>query len=129
MRSGSTARRNGEAWVQVPDPDASVEDVLEFAGTYDAYAFFADQPDQLQRLLGGVYDEIARSLVVPEWVRLDDAGPTLCFVGLNPATGDTDGKPRPTLAKVVNWARREGCVAQWSWSICSRIGRRIPVSS
>lgn len=197
MKSGTAEGRSDEAWVQVPGPAASVEDVLEFAGTYDAYAFFADQPDQLQRLVGGVYDEIARSLVVPDWVRLDlaravlfyayrmdyfaggggpyepmaalvncirylsggwvmlrtqplptssgtfsattgsatlgefedtweysddrmyrwwyerrwEAGPTLCFVGLNPATGDTDGKPRPTLAKVVNWAGREGCGA------------------
>lgn len=38
-------------------------------------------------------------------------GPTLCFVGLNPSTGDTDGKPRPTLRKVVGWAKREGCGA------------------
>lgn len=28
-------------------------------------------------------------------------GPTLCFVGLNPATGDTDNKPRPTLKRVA----------------------------
>jgi hypothetical protein len=197
MESGSSVLRVTEAWVEVPDSEASVEVVLEFAGTYDAYTFFADQPDQLQRLLGGLYDEIARSLAVPEWVRLDlaravlfyayrldyfaggggpyepmvtlvnhirdlsggwvmvragpahgslwratdatgsarhgefddswaysddrtyrwwyerrwDTGPSLCFVGLNPATGDTDGKPRPTLAKVVNWAKREGCGA------------------
>jgi hypothetical protein len=31
-------------------------------------------------------------------------GPRLCWVGLNPGTGDTDGKPRPTLRKVVIWA-------------------------
>jgi hypothetical protein len=36
-------------------------------------------------------------------------GPSLCWVGLNPGTGDTDGKPRPTLAKVIGWAQREGC--------------------
>jgi len=39
------------------------------------------------------------------------SGPYLCFVGLNPSTGDTDGKPRPTPRKVVGWARREGCGA------------------
>lgn len=39
------------------------------------------------------------------------SGPALCFVGLNPATGDTDGKPRPTLGRVVGWAKREGCGA------------------
>ncbi len=39
------------------------------------------------------------------------AGPTLCWVGLNPGTGDTDGKARPTLARVVGWAKREGCAA------------------
>ena len=32
-------------------------------------------------------------------------------MGLNPSTGDTDGKQRPTLNKVVGWARREGCGA------------------
>jgi hypothetical protein len=37
--------------------------------------------------------------------------PALCVVGLNPSTGDTDGKARPTLARVVGWARREGCGA------------------
>ena len=45
MGSASSARRDNEAWVQVPDPDASVEDLLEFAGTYDAYAFSADLED------------------------------------------------------------------------------------
>ena len=38
-------------------------------------------------------------------------GSSLCFVGLNPATGDTDGQPRRTLDRVVGWARREGCAA------------------
>jgi hypothetical protein len=35
-------------------------------------------------------------------------GSLLCWVGLNPGTGDTDGRPRPTLRKVVAWARRLG---------------------
>ena len=35
-------------------------------------------------------------------------GPRLCWVGLNPGTGDTDGKPRPTLRKVVTWAKGWG---------------------
>lgn len=38
-------------------------------------------------------------------------GGTLCWVGLNPGTGDRDSGPRPTLRKVVGWARREGCSA------------------
>jgi len=191
-------KRDDETWIRIPQRDAPVEDLLDFAGTYNAYEFFATEPDRLQHLLGDLYEEIARSLVVPEWVRLDlaravlfyayrldyfsggvgpsepmaelvdrirvlsggsvtlrirpapahgavtsgntdtttttggfvdswaysddevyrwwyerrwEAGPSLCFVGLNPATGDTDGKPRPTLAKVVNWAKREGCGA------------------
>jgi hypothetical protein len=29
-------------------------------------------------------------------------------VGLNPATGDSDGKPRPTLRKMVTWSHRWG---------------------
>lgn len=38
-------------------------------------------------------------------------GAALCWVGLNPATGDSDGGPRPTLRKVVAWAKREGCAS------------------
>ena len=38
-------------------------------------------------------------------------GATLCWVGLNPGTGDRDSGPRPTLRKVVAWAKREGCAA------------------
>jgi hypothetical protein len=38
-------------------------------------------------------------------------GGTLCWVGLNPGTGDRDAGPRPTLRKVVGWAKREGCAA------------------
>jgi hypothetical protein len=38
-------------------------------------------------------------------------GALLCWVGLNPGTGDTDGKPRPTLNKVVEWADAAGCGA------------------
>ena len=34
-----------------------------------------------------------------------------CWVGLNPGTGDRDSGPRPTLRKVVAWAKREGCAA------------------
>lgn len=35
-------------------------------------------------------------------------GPALCWVGLNPSTGDTSGRPRPTLRKVVNRAMDAG---------------------
>lgn len=183
--------------VEVPEVGASVEELLEFAATYDGYEYFAADPQHLGRLVGGIYDEIVKSSAVPDWVRVDLAratlfyayradhfgggygpyeptamlvehirrlsggwvtrraqpsnapkadrqrvrasatigefedsweysddqlnrwwyerrwapGPTMCFVGLNPATGDTDGKPRPTLNKVVGWARREGCSA------------------
>jgi hypothetical protein len=38
-------------------------------------------------------------------------GGALCWVGLNPGTGDRDAGPRPTLRRVVGWARREGCAA------------------
>lgn len=38
-------------------------------------------------------------------------GPGLCFVGLNPSTGDTTGRPRPTLRKVVARAKQEGLAA------------------
>lgn len=29
-------------------------------------------------------------------------GPTICWIGLNPGTGDSDGKRRPTLQRMVN---------------------------
>lgn len=35
-------------------------------------------------------------------------GPSLCWVGLNPSTGDTTGRPRPTLHRVVQRARAWG---------------------
>lgn len=38
-------------------------------------------------------------------------GATMCWVGLNPGTGDSDHGPRPTLRRVVSWATREGCGA------------------
>jgi hypothetical protein len=36
-------------------------------------------------------------------------GPTCVWVLLNPATGDTDGKPRPTLARCIQRSRDWGC--------------------
>lgn len=38
-------------------------------------------------------------------------GPSLCWVGLNPSTGDSTGRPRPTLRKVVELARGRGLYA------------------
>lgn len=38
-------------------------------------------------------------------------GPALCWVGLNPSTGDTSGRPRPTLRKVVARATEAGLSA------------------
>lgn len=35
-------------------------------------------------------------------------GGSLCWIGLNPGTGDTNGKKRPTLAKVCRWAASLG---------------------
>lgn len=29
-------------------------------------------------------------------------GPTICWIGLNPGTGDSDSQPRPTLQRMVN---------------------------
>lgn len=181
--------------VRVPGPAAPVDRIVSFAGTYNAYEFFAADSESLERILWPIYDGIERSSEVPGWVQLDLArallfyayrrdhvgsgygpyapmqalvdhiralsggwvhdrsapvptgttsmtsgsatrgefadswessgdglyrwwyerrwapGPTLCFVGLNPTTGDADGKPRPTLGRVVGWARREGCGA------------------
>ena len=33
---------------------------------------------------------------------------TVVWVLLNPGTGDTDGKPRPTLGRCINWSMRWG---------------------
>ncbi len=38
-------------------------------------------------------------------------GPGLCWIGLNPSTGDTTGRPRPTLRKVVTRAKAAGLSA------------------
>lgn len=38
-------------------------------------------------------------------------GGVMCWVGLNPGTGDTDAGPRPTLRRVVSWAKRHKCGA------------------
>jgi len=35
-------------------------------------------------------------------------GGSVCWVGLNPGTGDSDGKRRPTLRKMVAWTERWG---------------------
>jgi hypothetical protein len=35
-------------------------------------------------------------------------GGSVCWVGLNPGTGDSDRKPRPTLRKMVAWSQRWG---------------------
>ena len=42
------------------------------------------------------------------WERRWDDGDGLCWVGLNPSTGDTTGRPRPTLRKVVSLAKARG---------------------
>jgi hypothetical protein len=186
---------SGEGTVPVPGREASNNEVVSFAATYNGYDVFAADPDSLERVLWPIYEEIERSSAVPEWIRLDlarallffayrrdyfgggygpyepmralidqirllsggwvenrsaplqhetepgdfgsatigefedtweyssdglyrwwyerrwEPGPTMCFVGLNPSTGDTDGKHRPTLGRVVGWARREGCGA------------------
>lgn len=39
------------------------------------------------------------------WERRWGDGPGLCWVGLNPSTGDTTGRPRATLRKVVALAK------------------------
>jgi hypothetical protein len=39
------------------------------------------------------------------WERRWAEGDGLCWVGLNPSTGDTTGRPRPTLRKVVALAK------------------------
>lgn len=180
--------------ITVPAAGASIDDVLEFASTFNAYELIASEPRELEALAWPIYDEVLRTGTVPDWVRVDLArmvlfyayradhfaggygpyepmhalvdhirrlsnglvdrrpmeastvssvrtgskevdgyidsweysddevyrwwyerrwgsGPALCFVGLNPATGDTDGNARPTLGRVVGWAKREGAAA------------------
>lgn len=45
------------------------------------------------------------------WERRWADGRGLCWVGLNPSTGDTTGRPRPTLRKVVALAKARGLAA------------------
>ncbi len=70
------------------------------------------------------HDEVYRWWYQRRW----SSGPTLCFVGLNPSTGDTEGKPRPTLRKVVGWAKREVLARSLS-STSSATERRSPMRS
>src|SRR4051812_15832737 len=42
------------------------------------------------------------------WTRRWADGPELCWVGPNPSTSETTGRPRPTLRKVVALARANG---------------------
>lgn len=97
-------KRDDETWIQVPQRDAPVEDLLQFAGTYDAYEFFASEPDRLQHLLGAVYEEIARSLVVPEWVRLDLARAVLFYAYRLDYFGGGGGPYEP-MAELVDHIR------------------------
>lgn len=62
---------------------------------------------------GNVDDSSYSDDMVHRWwyERRWDVGPRLCFVGLNPSTGDTDRGQRPTMRKLVTWAKREGCGA------------------
>jgi len=188
-----TGTGEGSQRVRVPGAAASIDEVISFAGTYNAYELVASEPARLERLVLPIYEDLAQSGRAPDWLGLDLAravlfyayradrfaggygpyapmrtlvehiasisggwvdqrdhsdtaeirvrgsataaefvdsweysadkvyrwwyerrwapGPTLCFVGLNPATGDTDGKARPTLNKVVGWAKRERCGA------------------
>ena len=46
-------------------------------------------------------DSLYRWWWEPRW----SEGSGLCWVGLNPSTGDTTGRPRPTLRKVVALAK------------------------
>ena len=41
-----------------------------------------------------------------QWAESDR--PPLVWVLLNPATGDTDGKPRPTLGRCIQWSTQLG---------------------
>lgn len=102
-----------------------------FSGGYGPYEPMAMLVEHIRRLSGGWVTRRARPDSAPtaerqmvrasatigefddSWEYSDDQlyrwwyerrwapGPTMCFVGLNPATGDTDGKPRLTLNKVV----------------------------
>src|SRR3954470_5288482 len=56
---------------------------------------------------GGVYssDRRYRWSFSRQW----GDGSMACWVCLNPGTGDTDRKPRPTLRKMVAWSLRWQC--------------------
>lgn len=56
---------------------------------------------------GGCYskDRLYRWSYERRW----DEGPLACWIGLNPGTGDSDKRPRPTLRKMVAWSLDRGC--------------------
>jgi hypothetical protein len=195
---------DAKRFVAVPDSKAPVEETLRFASSYDAYEIFAREPAELEHIAQPIYDDIARSGRVPDWLGVDLAravlfyayrsdyfsgsygpyepmrtlvggirrlsgglverrvrsvsratqetsadppsldfvdnseysedhiyrwwyerrwaeGPSLCFVGLNPATGDTDRRQRPTLHRVVGWGP-----SRRMWSRRSRESVRLP---
>ncbi|MBA2497893.1 MAG: DUF1643 domain-containing protein [Acidimicrobiia bacterium] len=49
---------------------------------------------------GGQYSAARRYRC--SYARPIGVGPTICWIGLNPGTGDSEGKDRPTLQRMVD---------------------------
>lgn len=61
----------GGSSVDCPSPSATVDELLAFAGTYDAYRRMADRPRSLDRIVRPVLRQIDERGVVPSWAGLD----------------------------------------------------------
>jgi hypothetical protein len=58
----------GNGW---PDPDGTIEAIIDFASTYNAYERWADEPDHLEALLAPVLAEWDRAGTIPAWAGTD----------------------------------------------------------
>ena len=70
--------REGEGLTRGPRRPP-VEEVLQFAASYNAYEVFAQEPAELERIAYPIYDDIARDGRMPEWVRVDLAPAVLFY--------------------------------------------------
>ena len=54
---------------------------------------------------GGTYSDDAKECYRWSYARRWSDGPLVAWILLNPATGDSEGRARPTLKRMVDWSR------------------------
>jgi hypothetical protein len=77
--SDLTASGRGAQDVTVPSANSSIDEVLQFASTYNAYELISSEPNELEALVGPIYDEVLRTGSVPKWVQVDLARAVLFY--------------------------------------------------